>query len=535
MNGVIYSRVSSKEQIDGTSLDSQETACLEYARTHGIKVVQVFREEGESAKFADRTELLKLLEFCSKRSHGIEVLIVWKVDRFARNVEDHYHIKATLRRYGVQIASATEPIQTDANGKLLETILAGFAQFDNEIRTARTIQGMRQRIRDGIHPWKPPIGYMATARNGTKKTEPDSPDPRTFPVLKAAWERFAAGTHTKADVVRFLRREGLNTTDAHPISPQFIDRLLTNHFYAGILTDPWSCEQFTGRHVPMITVETFALVQAKIQGRHKLRDPVPRSSFPLRGLVRCPTCQHYLTASFSRGRTIRYPYYRCNNRECQRWAKSISAQLAASEFSAFLVSSSLPAEVVPNVVTLMCQIADDHDAQLAKRRRVVAAALKRTDAELQAVLRMASRGLVTESEFVKHRDALRTNRLELAGRLERQEDAPYVRAHADTVLRRAANLEELSHSIEPNDLISFQRLLLPDGYSFGLVGTADKSRLCSLAEVSNTDESRLAAFVKTHWNQLLAEMRVFSKLLKLSEGSQSGRNPRFQQSAAGQP
>ena len=77
VNGVIYCRVSSKEQIEGTSLESQEAACREYARSKGIQVLRTFVEQGESAKFADRTQLLELIDFCGKKKRGVEALLVW--------------------------------------------------------------------------------------------------------------------------------------------------------------------------------------------------------------------------------------------------------------------------------------------------------------------------------------------------------------------------------------------------------------------------------------------------------------------------
>ncbi len=79
MNGVIYCRVSSKEQIEGTSLESQESACREYARQHDLKILRVFVERGESAKFADRTQLLDLIDYCKASKGGVQVLLVWKV------------------------------------------------------------------------------------------------------------------------------------------------------------------------------------------------------------------------------------------------------------------------------------------------------------------------------------------------------------------------------------------------------------------------------------------------------------------------
>src|SRR6266496_527531 len=123
-HGIAYCRVSSKEQIEGTSLESQELACREFARTKGLAIQHVFVERGESAKFADRPELLETLDYCRRHKGHVDVLLIWKLDRLARNVTDHFNIKATLLKYGVQVISVTEPIDSNPEGKLLETILA---------------------------------------------------------------------------------------------------------------------------------------------------------------------------------------------------------------------------------------------------------------------------------------------------------------------------------------------------------------------------------------------------------------------------
>lgn len=66
---IIYTRVSSDQQIDNTSLDEQIRLGKKYCETKGIEFVHEFREMGESAKFADRTKLLEALNFCSKKSN----------------------------------------------------------------------------------------------------------------------------------------------------------------------------------------------------------------------------------------------------------------------------------------------------------------------------------------------------------------------------------------------------------------------------------------------------------------------------------
>ena len=65
-NAVIYCRVSTTEQVEGTSLGYQEKVCKEYAEKKGYHVLKVFIEEGESAKTADRTQLNSMLAYCEK-------------------------------------------------------------------------------------------------------------------------------------------------------------------------------------------------------------------------------------------------------------------------------------------------------------------------------------------------------------------------------------------------------------------------------------------------------------------------------------
>lgn len=158
---VAYVRVSTDEQVSGTSLDSQERACRDYALKNELDLPDnnIFREEGESAKIINRPELARMLEFCSKNRDKIAYCIVWKVDRLARKAEYHHIIKANLAKLGISLVSVTEPIGDDPMGTLFENVLASFAQFDNEIRTARTTGGMRARSEQGGWCHDAPFGY----------------------------------------------------------------------------------------------------------------------------------------------------------------------------------------------------------------------------------------------------------------------------------------------------------------------------------------------------------------------------------------
>lgn len=137
MKAIIYCRVSTEEQVKGYSLNYQENICRDYANKGGYEVVKVFVEEGESAKIISRTKLTELIDFSKKNTGQIDVLIVHKLDRFARNQQDHQAIRALLAQYGVVLRSATEPIDDTPVGKLMENFLSSIAQFDNDVRAER--------------------------------------------------------------------------------------------------------------------------------------------------------------------------------------------------------------------------------------------------------------------------------------------------------------------------------------------------------------------------------------------------------------
>src|SRR5690349_4670705 len=107
MKAIAYIRVSTDEQVQGTSLDSQAKACLDYASRQGIELSpeNIFREEGESAKLINRTQLARMLDYCMEHKGEITHCIVWKVDRLARKMEYHIVIKSQLAKYGVRLVS----------------------------------------------------------------------------------------------------------------------------------------------------------------------------------------------------------------------------------------------------------------------------------------------------------------------------------------------------------------------------------------------------------------------------------------------
>lgn len=311
---VIYLRVSTTQQVDNYSLANQQRACLEYCNQRGIEVVQVFREEGESAKTAERPQLLALMKFFASqgRSQRVNQLVVDRVDRLARNLVDYAVITQTLVKAGVRIYAVKEEFDDSPSGRLVENLMASLAQFDNDARAARTRDGMAAGAAHGRWMWRPPLGYVSTG--GIRGLPSLALDPTAAPLVRDAF-RMVGGGMSKADALARLTRSGLRTRKGRPLTGQTFSSLLRNPVYAGrIVVAGWDFDG-PGDFEAIVTAEEFAAAQrmpTTSTTRHHRDNP----DFPLRRIVRCGHCNAPLTGSWSRGRSTRYPYYRCPRRAC---------------------------------------------------------------------------------------------------------------------------------------------------------------------------------------------------------------------------
>ncbi len=346
MKGIIYTRVSSDEQIDGTSLASQDDLCRQYCAQKGIAAVAMFREEGQTAKdlsLNNRSQFLAALEFC-RTNKDIAAFVVFRVDRFARNTEDHFAVRRILRTYGTTLHSVTEPIGDKPAEKFIETVLAGAAEYDNAIRKQRCTDGMVARINQGIWPFKPPAGYASAhhRQRGEKKTVPDEPDPAVFSILQRGLRGFASGEiGSQALLVRQLNLWGFASVYGKPATSQLADRILGRNlrFYSGLLRNPWTDEDRPGLHKPMISSVEAASIRLRRLGIAP-GTPIKRMrtnpAFPLRGILRCSHCRRRLTAATSIGHGGAYGYYYCVNKVCPARSKGLRSSMLHGAFAAYL-------------------------------------------------------------------------------------------------------------------------------------------------------------------------------------------------------
>lgn len=319
MRAVVYCRVSTKEQIQNLSLDTQQRACEDFCNRNGYEVARVFIEQGESAKTANRTEFRKLLEFCRQHKKSLKAVVVYSINRFARSTHDHAVVTAHLRNLGITLKSVTEPITDTSSGRLMENVLAAFAQFDNDVRSERTIEGMRAAASFGRWPFVAPLGFKrALDDRGRARLVHD---PAQGPLVRRAFEMLATGAHTQAEVLQVLTDLGLQTRRGKPVSQQTLQKILRNPFYTGRLASSlWTAEPMKGDFEPLISDDLFRRVQDVLDGRRPTASVYQRNhpDFPLRRFVRCGKCGHPITGARAKGKTgLRYAYYWCRTAQCR--------------------------------------------------------------------------------------------------------------------------------------------------------------------------------------------------------------------------
>ncbi len=286
---VIYVRVSTSDQVDNYSLETQESECSKFCDREGLVIDRIFREEGESAKTVNRTELQEMLRYLTSNAKKREIthVVVYRVDRLAREVGGHHTIKTTLSKLNVTLLSVMERFDETPTGKLTENLMAVLAQFDNDLRSQRTRDGMKAALSHGRWVWQAPYGY----RNGSKSEPSLIPDPVEAPIVREIFRRAASG-EPKDSIRLWAASQGLITSTGRPLALSQIHRIVTNCIYIGQIKVSSSDSIHIGDFESLIDPEIFRMANHSITkgGARAKPRALDDPDFPLRRNVRCGPC-----------------------------------------------------------------------------------------------------------------------------------------------------------------------------------------------------------------------------------------------------
>ena len=200
MKAVIYARYSSDNQRE-ESIEGQLRECKEYADRNNMVIVNNYIDRALSAKTDNRPEFQRMVK--DSASGAFDVVLVWKLDRFARNRYDSAHYKSILRKNGVRVISAKEAISEGPEGIILESMLEGYAEYYSAELSQKVTRGMTENaLKARYNGGTMLFGYMVD------KDKHYILNPATAPIVEEIFTRYADG-ETIVDIIDSLNARGV--------------------------------------------------------------------------------------------------------------------------------------------------------------------------------------------------------------------------------------------------------------------------------------------------------------------------------------
>jgi len=301
----IYPRVSTEDQSRfGFSLDEQEESLKRLCEWKGYKIYKVYREEGVSAKSMNRPRFQEMIQ--DMKDGKINKILVYKLDRLTRSIQDLETICKLLEEYKCDLESECEEINTSTpTGVFFMRMTTILAQLEIERTSERTKFGLMGAAKKGHFSGKAPIGY----RKINKELVIDEVESE---VVKDIFKSYLSGQSVCTITKRLNEKNALNRN----WRTTTIDRMLSNYIYAGnyqhrkriqneetiLLEDV--CPAIIDKH-------DFELVQK--QKEKNLKNYTRKHTYVYMQKIVCSRCNKIMggSSTTSRNKPTQI-YYKCN-------------------------------------------------------------------------------------------------------------------------------------------------------------------------------------------------------------------------------
>ena len=384
MIGVIYARYSSDSQRE-ESIEGQLRECYAFAEKQGISIIDTYIDRALSAKTDNRPAFQQMIKDSDKQK--FDLVIVWKLDRFARNRYDSARYKNTLKKNNVKVVSATETISQNAEGILLESMLEGYAEYYSVELSEKVTRGMTENaLKCKFNGGTVPIGYVIN------KDQMFEVDPVKAPYVVAAFQAYADGKTIK-EIVQMLNAKGVTTSHGTKITINIVTDMLKNRRYIGEykfrdIVNPNGIP----RIVPQALFDKVQRERAKNKratARHKAED-----DYLLTTKLFCGKCGVYMTgeSGTARNGTV-HRYYKCNNAKYKHTCdkKTVKKEWIEDIVVKHTHEMMIDDNVIEDIASIVFRNAKKENPaiQLLKQR------LSETENALNNLLRAIEEGIIT--------------------------------------------------------------------------------------------------------------------------------------------
>ncbi|MFV0410757.1 MAG: recombinase family protein [Paracoccus sp. (in: a-proteobacteria)] len=393
-----YVRVSTQKQGEGASLEAQRDAIERYAAHNSLTITDWYCEKETAAK-AGRPVFARMVKDMKKRR--ATGFIVHKIDRSARNFKDWAMI-GDLSDAGFDIRFATETLEYNSRGGRLAADIQAVIAADY-IRNLReeTKKGLEGRLKQGLYPFKAPLGYRD---NGGGKLKTICP--RKGPLVRELFERYATGQYSIDTLNAEMFRKGLTNEQGRQIHRSRIAKILADPFYCGVIKIKRSGQTYPGNHEPLISTALFQRVQEAKAGH--VRRATGRHRYLYRGLFKCQHCGYAMIGERQKGLI----YYRCHTAGCPvtSWREERVCASVLDQLHQLELSPEAADRLQTEAQTWIVEGPDTAPMNIAKQ-------IADIDAKLEKLTDAVIDGLIDRDSFNKRKETLFLERTAFEARL----------------------------------------------------------------------------------------------------------------------
>lgn len=305
VRAVIYARYSSHNQTE-QSIEGQLHDAYQYAEREKICVIGEYIDRALTGTRDQRPDFQRMIRDAEK--HQFQLVLVWKLDRFARNRYDSATYRARLKKHGVRVVSVMENITDSPEGIILEGLLESMAEYYSANLSENVRRGQRESMAKGWYLGSPPpLGYKVENHRLVA-------DERTAPIAQEIFRRYADGESPK-DIAADLNARGLRTKRGHEFRISTFDGMLRSTTYIG--KHVYSGQVIEGLADPIIDEATYnRAVKRRQQNRRAPAAQRAPIRYLLQGKIYCGMCGSHMIGESGRSRTGEiHRYYSCAERK----------------------------------------------------------------------------------------------------------------------------------------------------------------------------------------------------------------------------
>ena len=335
---VAYARYSSAGQRD-VSIEQQLADIRLFAKREGYTLVHEYADHARSGfkNTSQRTAFQSMM--AAAESGSFDTVISWKVDRFGRNREESALFKGRLRRFGVKVLYAMEPIPEGSAGVLLEGMLEATAEWYSRQLSENVTRGMTDNAHRCLYNGTKILGYTR-GPDGRYALQPEE-----AAVVRKIFDLYRDG-YSAARICRLLNDQGVKTSRGKPFQPEGLMRILTNERYTGVYI--WGDIRVPGGMPAIISVSDF-------EEAHRMRGKTARHveqgavDYLLTGKAFCGLCGASMIGDSGTSKDgTRYYYYSCQAHKARKGCgkKSIKKDYLESAVIDFVLDFVLSDEQI---------------------------------------------------------------------------------------------------------------------------------------------------------------------------------------------